>query len=237
MAGEPIVDHDNGRTSRATKALLDGKGMTEAFQWIETMQKESLLKYVGRDEKLTDALLAVAVEDTAMTISTSAALGSIYQQLPLFPKVELGVAPLPGPTGKGGVTVGGGSLYLSTKATDEQRAASWDFMKYLSTVDAQVKWHVATGYIPTRTSAATRPEVQTLWTTRPGFKVAYDQLAKATPPPGGGSPALGDYVGVRNAIEVAIESIVNGGSAANAQKNAVGAADKAIADYNKRIGG
>lgn len=237
MAGEALVDHDNGRTARATKALLDGRGMTEAFQWIETMQKEGLVKYVGRDEKLTDALLAVAVEDTAMTISTSAALGSIYQQLPLFPKIDMGVAPLPGPTGKGGVTVGGGSLYLSAKSSDEQKAAVWDFMKFLSSTDSQTAWHVATGYIPTRVSAAGRSEVQALWAAKPGFKVAYDQLAKAVPPPGGGGPVIGDYVGVRNAIEAAIETIVNGGSAANAQKIAVDAATKAIADYNKRIGG
>lgn len=237
MAGEALVDNSNGRTARATKALLDGRGMTESFQWIETMQKEGLVKYVGRDEKLTDALLAVAVEDVAMTISTSAALGSIYQQLPLFPKIEIGVAPLPGPTGSGGVTVGGGSLWIGNKGTDEQKAAAWDYVKFLDSVDSQVAWHVATGYIPTRTSAATRSEVQQLWASKPGFKVAYDQLAKAATPPGGGGPVIGDYVGVRNAIEAAIETIVNGGAAANAQRVANDSATKAIADYNKRIGG
>lgn len=237
MAGEALVDNDNGRTTRATKAILDGRGMTESFQWIETMQKEGLVKYVGRDEKLTDALLAVAVEDVAMTISTSAALGSIYQQLPLFPKIDMGVAPLPGPTGSGGVTVGGGSLWIGNKGTDEQKAAAWDYVKFLDSVDSQVAWHVATGYIPTRTSAASRSEVQQLWATRPGFKVAYDQLAKAATPPGGGGPVIGDYVGVRNAIEAAIETIVNGGAAANAQRVANDTATKAIADYNKRIGG
>ena len=236
MAGEALVDNDNGRTRRATRSRFDGRGMTESLQWIEAMRDGGLLKYVGPDEKLTDALLAVAVEDAAMTISTSAALGSIYEQLPLFPKIELGVAPLPGPTGSGGVTVGGGSLYLTAKSTDEQKAAVWDFMKYLSTVDVQVTWHTGTGYIPTRSSAAASPAVQSLWATRPGFKVAYDQLARAATPPGGGSPVIGDYVGVRNAIETAIETIVNGGSAANAQKVASAAADKAIADYNKRIG-
>ena len=78
--------------------------MTDVFQWIESMTKEGLVKYVGRDEKLTDALVAVATEDVAMTVSTSAALGTIYAQLPAFPKIELGVAPLPGPSGAGPTT-------------------------------------------------------------------------------------------------------------------------------------
>ena len=236
MAGEAVVDNNNGRTGRATKALLDGHEMTDVFQWIESMTKEGLVKYVGRDEKLTDALVAVATEDVAMTVSTSAALGTIYAQLPAFPKIELGVAPLPGPSGAGGITVGGGSLYMSSKASDEQKAAVWDYMKFLSSVESQVAWHLATGYIPTRISAANRPEVQTLWQTKPGFKVAYDQLNKAATPPGGGGPAIGDYVGVRNAIVAGIEAIVNATPAAAAQKQVLDGANKAIADYNKRIG-
>jgi sn-glycerol 3-phosphate transport system substrate-binding protein len=236
MAGEALVDNDNGRTRRATKANLDGKAFGDAFAWIETMNKEGLIKNVGRDEKLTDALIAVALEEVAMTISTSAALGTIYDQLPLFPKIELGVAPLPG-LDAGGVTVGGGSLYLMSKASDAQKAAVWDFMKFLSTPESQATWHAGTGYIPTRVSAASLPAVQALWGQRPGFKVAYDQLQGSKTPPGGGGPVIGDYVGFRNAIEAGIESILAGTPAAQAQKQAQAAATKAIQDYNKRIGG
>jgi sn-glycerol 3-phosphate transport system substrate-binding protein len=147
------------------------------------------------------------------------------------------VARLPGPAGAtAGVTVGGGSLYMMSKSSDEQKAAVWDYMKFLSTAVSQATWHAGTGYIPTRVSAATLPSVQALWQQRPGFKVAYDQLQSAKTPPGGGGPVIGDYGGFRSAIEAGIESILGGTPAAQAQKQAQDAATKAIQDYNKRVG-
>jgi sn-glycerol 3-phosphate transport system substrate-binding protein len=235
MAGQTLVDHDNGRSGRAEAATLDNDAFGEAYEWIETMVAEDLIVNVGRDEALRDALLAVANEQAAMTINTSAALGTIYDTLPLFPNIELGVAPLPGPAG-GGLTVGGGSLYLMAESSDAEKAAVWDFMKFLATPEAQATWHVGTGYIPTSVAASSLPEVQQLWAERPGFKVAYDQLAGSGTPPGGGFPIVGDYVGFRNAIESGVEAIVNGTSAADAQRRTQADATEAIEDYNRRIG-
>jgi sn-glycerol 3-phosphate transport system substrate-binding protein len=237
MAGQAVVNNENGRAARATTALLDGSTFTTVFGWIESMQKEGLVKYVGRDDKLTDALLAVATEDVAMTIGTSAALGTIYSVIPQFPKVQMGIAPLPGPKGSGGITVGGGSLYLVAKGSDQQKAAVWDYMKFLDSVDSQATWHIGTGYIPTRISAAAKPEVQQLWKDKPGYKVAYDQLGKAGTPVGGGGPVIGDYVGFRDVVENAIEQIVNGTPAVTVQKQANDAANQAIRNYNTRVGG
>jgi sn-glycerol 3-phosphate transport system substrate-binding protein len=235
MGGETLVDHDNGRTGRAEAATLDNEVFGEAYAWIETMVDEGLIVNVGRDEALRDALLAVANEQAAMTISTSAALGTIYDTLPLFPNIKMGVAPLPGPTG-GASTVGGGSLHLMSESSDAEKAAVWDFTKFLATPEAQATWHVGTGYIPTSVAASSLPQVQQLWAERPGFKVAYDQMANAGTPPGGGFPIVGDYVGFRNAIEAGIESIVNGTSAADAQATAQAEATEAIENYNRRIG-
>jgi sn-glycerol 3-phosphate transport system substrate-binding protein len=109
-------------------------------------------------------------------------------------------------------------------------------MKFLATPESQATWHVGTGYIPTSKAASQRPEVQALWADRPGFKVAYDQLAASGRPPGGGFPVIGDYVGFRNAIEAGVEAILNGTPAAQAQQQAQSDATKAIQDYNKRIG-
>jgi sn-glycerol 3-phosphate transport system substrate-binding protein len=234
-AGEAIVNNDNGRTARATAAKLDSKIFTDTLQWIVTMNKEGLLLNAGRNPSGQSHFLAVANGDVAMTFGTSAALGTIYQFISQFPNVEIGVAPLPGPTGLG-VTVGGGSLYMTTKASDEQKAAVWDFMKFLNTPENQAFWHVSTGYIPTRLSASKSADVQKLWAERPGFKVAYDQLASSKPPVGGGGPLIGDYLGFRAALEASLESVVADGDVAKAQSKAQADATKAITDYNKRIG-
>ena len=235
MAGEAVVDNDNGRADRAKAATLDTEAFGATFEWIETMNAEGLIVNVGRDEGLRDALLAVANEQAAMTISTSAALGTVYDLLPLFPNIDMGVSPLPGPSG-GGLTVGGGSLYLMDGSSDEEKAAVWDFMKFLATPESQATWHVGTGYIPTSIAASSLPAVEQLWQERPGFKVAYDQLNAAGTPPGGGFPIIGDYVGFRDAIEGGIEAILNGTDAATAQQNAQNDATAAIEDYNERIG-
>jgi sn-glycerol 3-phosphate transport system substrate-binding protein len=235
MAGSAIVDNDNGRVARATRATLDTPEFGDGFTWVEQMNNEGLLVNVGRDEGLRDGLLAVANEQAAMTINTSAALGTIYDTLPLFPNIELGVAPFPGPTG-GGLTVGGGSLYMMDTSSDAEKAAVWDFMKFLATPESQATWHIGTGYIPTSKAASTLPSVTQLWVDRPGFKVAYDQLAGSGEPPGGGFPIIGDYVGFRNAIESGVEAILNGTAATQAQERAQTEATEAIENYNERIG-
>ena len=100
-AGEAIVNNDNGRTARATAAKLDSKIFTDTLQWIATMNKEGLLLNAGRNPSGQNHFLAVANGDVAMTFGTSAALGTIYQFISQFPNVEIGLAPLPGPTGAG----------------------------------------------------------------------------------------------------------------------------------------
>ena len=235
-AGDAIVNNDNGRVNRATEAKLDSKSFADTLDWLATMTKEGLVLNVGRNPAARDHLLAVAQLGAAMTIGTSAALGTVYQLLPNFPGVEVGVAPLPGPTG-GGVTVGGGSLYMVAKNTsDEQKAAMWDFMKFLNTPESQIAWHVGTGYIPTRLSAAKNPDVLKNWDARPGFKVAYDQLAGSKSPVGGGGPLIGDYIGFRAAVETAVESVLNGAAPGPAQAKAQTDATSAIKEYNRRVG-
>jgi sn-glycerol 3-phosphate transport system substrate-binding protein len=125
---------------------------------------------------------------------------------------------------------------MMKSSSDQQKAAVWDFMKFLDTPKSQATWHIGTGYIPTSKAASSLPEVQQLWAQRPGFKVAYDQLAAAGQPPGGGFPLIGDYVGFREAVGAGVEAIVNGTPASQAQQTAQSNATTAIENYNRRIG-
>ena len=80
--------------------------------------------------------------------------------------------------------------------------------------------------------------MQALWADRPGYQVAYEQLADDNLPPGGGGPVIGGYVEFRNTLEDAIEALVlddadPAATAASFQQ----AADEAIAAYNDRVPG
>jgi sn-glycerol 3-phosphate transport system substrate-binding protein len=238
--GETIVDHSNGRDGRAEKSTINNETGEEIYGFIKTLFDEGLALNVGRNESGTDTLLAVGKGDAAMAIGTSAALGTIYdiQAAGQFLDVAIGVGPLPGSDADdGGVQVGGGSIWLVGKGkSDVQKAASWDYLKWLNEPEQQALWHKLTGYIPTRKSAISLPEVADLWKSRPPYRVAYDQLVGSHVDQGG--PAIGPYKEFRDALRSSLEALVlrkisPAAALAQAQKEA----DEAIESYNERVGG
>ncbi|MCB0996788.1 MAG: ABC transporter substrate-binding protein [Acidimicrobiales bacterium] len=232
-AGQPVVNNDNGRSARATEALLDSDASRAAFDFLAQLAAEGLVMPAGSDGLAK--YVAVGTGDTAMTIGSTASLGTIYDEIGRFPGVEIGVAPLPGPA-EGGVTVGGGSLWMMSDSSDPEKAAAWAFQVWLNEPAQQVRWSIGTGYIPSRASAQEDPELLALWDERPGFRVAFEQLENAPTPPGGGSPVIGDYDGVRAAIELAMDEVLRGAPAGEVVAEMQSAADDAIAEYNRRIG-
>ena len=118
-----------------------------------------------------------------MAFDTSASLGTVTTVLSGggYPNVELGVAPLPGPTAganRGGVLVSGGALYMVNKSAPEKQAAAWQYLKFLDDTANMTKWAIGTGYLPIRKSSAQSAEMQDYWAKNPFYKVAYDQLVK-----------------------------------------------------------
>jgi sn-glycerol 3-phosphate transport system substrate-binding protein len=238
-AGKPIVDHDNGRTGRAEKATIDNATGKEVLGFVKQLFDEGLALNVGRNESGADQLLALGKGDAAMTISTSAALGSIYdiQAGGQFTDVGVGVGPFPGDDADGGgVQVGGGSLWMVGKGkSDQTKAATWDFFKYLNEPEQQAQWAKLTGYIPIRKTAATLPDVTDTWKERPNFKVAYDQLLASH---NSGGASIGPYKELREAIRDGLEALVlKHVSVDDALATMEKGANEALASYNERVGG
>ncbi len=238
-SGDPVVDQGNGRDARATEALLDGPAGQAVFGWADEMLRDGLASNVGRNPGGQDAFLAIASGDAAMTLGTSAALGSIYDVLASSPdiaaKVDLGVAPMPTISGggAGGVNVGGAALWIVDTGTDAQKAAAWDFSSWLTLPAQQARWHIGTGYVPISKQAATDAAVAKLWADRPGFRVAYDQLAASKGPAG---PVVGGYPDFREAVTQGLERVADGSDPKQSLTEADAAATVAIRDYNRRIG-
>ena len=240
MAGETLVDNTNGRDARAEAATVDNATMIDIFTWIREMVDNYLIFNVGRNPSGADHFFALASGDAAFTIGTSGALGSVYDALDsgtVETDVDIGIGPLPGPVAGGPTSAGGAALSIvANGSSPEQIAATWDFVQYLVDPVQQAFWHVNTGYIPISFTASEDADVQALWADRPGYQVAYEQLADENLPPGGGGPVIGAYVEFRNALEDAIEALVLD----NADPTATAAslqeeADAAIASYNDRV--
>jgi len=240
LGGKTYVNNGNGRKGRASSVAFDNATGKEIFTFLNEMVQQGLARTnPSEGTSALDNLLGIGNGNFGMTIDTSAALGTIQQLLSGgdYPNVELGVAPMPGPKGKGGVLVGGGANYISKKSSPEKQAAAWQFAKFLNDPDVQAEWSVGTGYVPIRKTAADQPSVQQRWAEVPGFKVAYDQLVGGVANAATAGPVIGDYQGVRDAVLDAEQQMFGGMSPSAALKLAKQEANAKIEEYNSRVGG
>ena len=134
--------------------------------------------------------------------------------------------------------VSGGALYLVNKSKPEKQEAAWRFLKFLDDTAQQATWATGTGYVPIRKSTASSQVMQDFWTKNPYYKVAYDQLLSGSNDAASSGSVIGDYVGVRNAMRDAENTMfLEGKSPADALKSAASNANSVIQDYNSRVGG
>jgi sn-glycerol 3-phosphate transport system substrate-binding protein len=237
-----FVNNGNGRSGRAAQVTLNSSTGQQAFAWMSSMVKSGLAvenDYLNPSSAFNN-LLGIGNGNLAMTIDTSAALGTIQQLLASgqYPNVELGVATLPSPPGSGGFRVGGAGLYISAKSSPQKQAAAWQYLKFLDSPASQAQFAVDTGYVPNRKSAVRLPSVQDRWAKVPGFRVAYDELLSGAANVASAGPVFGDYLGVRQAITDAEGPMFSGGASPKAALAAAASkANSVLATYNSRIGG
>ena len=241
LNGEPYVNNGNGRERRATAVTFDTPTARKLFEQLHTLVATKVAATNSASGPSGfDNLTSICQGDNAMTIDTSAALGTVTQVLGTGgcpAKIEVGVAPLPGGNGQGGTLVGGAANYIAKGSDPAKVAAAYRFAQYLTKADVQAEWAAATGYIPISKAAAQSKVMTDLWAKTPGYKVAYDQILDGKDNVATAGPVIGDYEGVRNAMTDALESFLVGSTAPDAAlTRAKQKADAAISAYNARVG-
>jgi sn-glycerol 3-phosphate transport system substrate-binding protein len=239
--GELFADNDNGRSERATEALFNSEFGVDTYTFLQDLVTDGLAVNVGENPDGLDALLKMADqnEPAAMAIYTSAGVSSVLGflssgQVPGLGPDELGVGRLPS---GGGVTVGGASLWMVADQPDEQLAATWDFMEYLVSAEAQSQWAAGTGYVPVNTGALEVAPLSDTYATDPRFRVAYDQLLDGETTPATAGPVLGPLAEIRVIVASALQDILSAGAdPAEALDAAKAEADILIEDYATRTG-
>lgn len=73
--------------------------------------------------------------------------------------IDLGIAEVP--AGKGGRKTWGGDTVLCMTADSKVKEAAWKFMEYFNDVEAQTKWSLGVGFIPSRLDMAENEEILT----------------------------------------------------------------------------
>jgi sn-glycerol 3-phosphate transport system substrate-binding protein len=222
--------------------LYDGPAGVAMMTFIQQMINDGLAAYVGDNPTGQDNLLKLADPSapSAMALSTSASLGLVLDVVAggLIPDVtvdDLGVGPLPGPSGTPGALVGGAAIYLVDGPDDAKVAAAWDFLSYLISAGVQSEWAAKTGYVPIRDDALTVDPLATKYRDDPRFKVAYDQLPRSVDDLARRGPIFGAQQEVRVITAGAVAAIMGqNADVQTALSEAAAAADRAIADYNAR---
>jgi sn-glycerol 3-phosphate transport system substrate-binding protein len=240
-AGEWYADNENGHLAPATRVLYDGPLGVELLTYAQQMVQDGLAYYVGGNASGQDNYLKLAdrSDPAAMTLGSSASLGTIKKAVDggLIPGItgdDIGVGPLPSPTGIPTALVGGASLYIVDGHGDDAAAAAWDYIAYLISAQSQSQWAADTGYVPIREDALALEPLATTYAEDPRFKVAYDQLAGSPDTPALRGPILGPQREVRVATAEAVAVILEGGDVQSALSEAAAQSNALITDYNAR---
>jgi sn-glycerol 3-phosphate transport system substrate-binding protein len=239
-AGALFVNNGNGRDGRATEAVFNGPEGKAIFEWWADMVKSGLAFNVGRNPSYADGLLAIASGRASMTITTSAALRSIFDIIEAGggKGVELGVGPMPGPqSSDGGITVAGASLWIVKARPEAEQEAAWKFIRFLVEPDQQATWYGGSGYFPIRSDAFDLPAAQAAEAKYPYLRVAPQQLQEGARNRATQGPILGPFSKIRaEVIATAIESMILTDTPPDeAIDNAAREATQLIKDYNARV--
>lgn len=240
-AGLPYADGDNGRSARATQVLWDSPETEEMLTFVQSLVQDELAVYVGEDPRGIDGLLRMAdpEQPAAMAIATSGALGGVLDfveggAIAGVTSEQIGVGPMPGPSETPSAIIGGAALYIVRDQGDAEAAAAWDFIKFLTTAEAQSFWADMSGYAPIRADATEIDPLASRYADDPRFRVAYDQVNFAAEDFSAVGPVLGPLRQIRGVTASMMADIYNGVPVEDALADAANQANLLIIDYNSR---
>ncbi|MGX7418617.1 ABC transporter substrate-binding protein [Carnobacterium gallinarum] len=148
--------------SWATQALLESNGA----QFIKDgkaafASKEGIAAYQNYQEMVVkdqSALHTTWEQGIQSFIDGNVAMlyTTIAQRNNVQSNVKFNVTAIKSPTWKGkeAKLPAGGAMLAVTSTDKEKRAATWDFLKYLYSVESLAKWTKGTGYVPPRKDVA-----------------------------------------------------------------------------------
>jgi sn-glycerol 3-phosphate transport system substrate-binding protein len=222
--GQPVVDNDNGRDGLATAGAFDNEGSLELYTWIADMYADGLLNAIPDAPGTVDHYFAIGRGQASMLPDTSTAATSVAAFLRGDLEVEgadgappdidasgldIDAAPFPGLEAPGLGQVGGTAWFMMADQPDEVIAGAFDYLMFMNSVEAQVRWNLEGSFTPWVTAALDDPTLQEAWTAdRLGtwLATASEQISNIDPDfPG---PLIGPYTEVRNAIRDALDRMI-----------------------------
>ncbi len=222
--GVDTVNHDNGRSGTADKATFNKPEAVKLFTFLKKMKDDGLLDPIPGTDGQINQYLALAQQNSSMTIETSSAATTIkaFLQGNLDPaqfgsgaidvnknKLVPGAGPFPGIKAPGRVRVSGAAMFIVKTSKPEVQAAAWDFLKFMLQKQQSVRFHIGASYLPVIKGAPEDPKVQKFWKSDLAgvmLKTSYSQLDAVDPKAPG--PIIGPYQDYKKALQNALSAVM-----------------------------
>ncbi len=233
--GELLGNADNGRSGRATEVYLDSDGMLNYLNWWKGLSDSGYYTYTGLQRDWDGTSNAYIAEEVAMLIYSSSDT-TFFDENTTFDNVA-SFMPRNEDVPYVGNLIGGATLWMLDGMDAATQDGALAFMNFFSNPENAAAWHKLTGYVPITEDAVELLEGEGWYETSPNSKVASDQLAAAQNTPASLGALLGNFVGIRDVITIAIEDIlVNDLDVATRMAQADEEANKSLTEYEQLYG-
>jgi ABC-type glycerol-3-phosphate transport system substrate-binding protein len=160
--GSRFLEQEDG------KPLFNGKEGVEALQF----QVDMVLK-----DKVQNTDVGRTPMDDFLVGRMATLTGSSTWRAPVVDKESFPVGMAPVPTwDKPAAIVYGTNIGMFRRATPEQKAAAWTFIKWFIAPEQQVEWSLGTWYVPIHRRSLEDPRMVERLAKTPGLRAAYAQM-------------------------------------------------------------
>jgi sn-glycerol 3-phosphate transport system substrate-binding protein len=234
--GELLGNADNGRSGRATEVLLESDGMLAYIDWWKGLNDVGYYTYTGLQRDWDGTSNAYLAEEVAMLVYSSSDTtffdenATFTNQASFMPRNEA--------VDYVGNLIGGATIWMLDGMDTTTEDGALAFANFFSNPENAAAWHQLTGYVPITDDAVALLDSEGWYDESPNSKVASDQLAAAKNTPASLGALLGNFVGIRDIITLAIEDIlVNDVDVATRMAQANEEANKSLSEYELLFGG
>ena len=234
--GVLLANADNGRSGRATEVFLESDGMLAYLDWWKGLSESGYYTYTGLQRDWDGTSNAYLAGEVAMLIYSSSDT-TFFDENAEFEN-QASFMPRNGDVDYVGNLIGGATIWMLDGMDSATEDGALAFMNFFSNPANAAAWHQLTGYIPITEDAVSLLVSEGWYDESPNSKVASDQLAAAKNTPASLGALLGNFVGIRDVITIAIEDIlVNDLDVATRMATANEEANKSLSEYEQLFGG
>jgi multiple sugar transport system substrate-binding protein len=180
------------------EVAFNGPAGVEALQWLGDLVQKHRAAYVLPG--FADADFGAG--KVAMYIATNPGLS--FAKAAVGGKFQVGLAPLPYRRTKATI-LSGTDVAILARATPEQQAAAWKYIKFLTSTNGTTRWSLRTYYMPVRRSGRDSTLMRVYLRDNPEHRAGLESLEFART-----EPSMAEWQEIRDIISDAVEQAVLG---------------------------